>query len=61
MDLFAMNLDDFAPQPDFFPLFSGVAGKMPSAWALPRQGAAEGLRAGWITRFRGHGEKAGVT
>jgi hypothetical protein len=57
MDLFAMNLDDFG----FFPVFSRVAGKMPSAWGGPRQGAAEGLRADWITRFRGRDEKAGIT
>jgi hypothetical protein len=34
---------------------------MPSAWAVPTQRAAEGLRADWITRFRGHDEKAGIT
>jgi hypothetical protein len=27
MDLFAMNLDDFAPQPDFFPYFPVRQGK----------------------------------
>jgi hypothetical protein len=34
---------------------------MPLAWAVPRQRAAEGLRADWITRFRGRDEKAGIT
>jgi hypothetical protein len=36
MDLFAMNFDDFEPQPNFFPYFPVLAGKMPSPWAALR-------------------------
>jgi hypothetical protein len=61
MDLFAMNLDDFAPQPDFFPYFPVWQGKCSQLGLCRDKGQRRACRADWITRFRGHDEKAGIT
>jgi hypothetical protein len=45
MDLFAMNFDDFAPRPDFFPDFPGWQGKCRQLGLRRDKGQAEGLRA----------------
>jgi hypothetical protein len=51
MDLFAMNLVDFAAKADFFPYFPVWQGKCRQLGLRRDQGQRRALRADWITRF----------
>jgi hypothetical protein len=60
MDLFAMNFDDFAPRPDFFPDFPGWQGKCRQLGLRRDKGQRRACVPIELRAFAGRDEKAGI-